>query len=468
MKRPSPLTLLYLLGLLAGDLVAFALAARLSYLLRIWNDPFAAALMGPFDRLQPSILAFSAAILGVFFLERYYLPQRGTSHVDLLFSVFVGVSKAMVVGLAINLLLQITPTPPRLMLLYMWLLGGLAIWLVRTILDAAVRLVRARGLDGERVLIVGAGEPASIVVDKIRGAPQLGYQVVGFVDVDEPGAVPTSRPLLGTLSDIVPLLAKHDIGEVIIAQPSLSHQQTLDLVSACARERVNVKVVPDVLQIMSTEVSTSDLTGLPMMRVRDISLRGWNLALKRTMDLALSALALVFLSPFLMLVALFVKLTSPGGPVFYTQERVGLDGRPFHLIKFRSMRVDAEADSGPVWASPDDERRTLIGRFIRRFSVDELPQLVNVLMGEMSLVGPRPERPHFVEQFRRVIPRYAERHNEKAGMTGWAQVNGLRGQTSIDERTKYDIFYVEHWSLAFDVKILLRTIGTVFTDRTAY
>jgi exopolysaccharide biosynthesis polyprenyl glycosylphosphotransferase len=305
-------------------------------------------------------------------------------------------------------------------------------------------------------------------LDKIRGVPQLGYKVVGFVDVDDPGAVPTSLPLLGTLSDVVPLLSKHDIGEVIIAQPSLTHQQTLDLVSACARQRVNVKVVPDVLQIMSSEVSTSDLTGLPMMRVRDITLRGWNLALKRTMDLSLSAIGLVLLSPFLMLVALFVKLTSPAGPVFYTQERVGLDGRPFHLIKFRSMRVDAEAETGPIWAQPNDERRTWIGSFIRRFSVDELPQLVNVLVGEMSLVGPRPERPHFVEQFRRIIPRYAERHNEKAGMTGWAQVNGLRGQTSIDERTKYDIFYVEHWSLAFDIKILLKTLAAVIRDRNAY
>ena len=166
--------------------------------------------------------------------------------------------------------------------------------------------------------------------------------------------------------------------------------------------------------------------------------------------------------------ALLVKLTSPRGPILYVQERVGLDGRPFYMLKFRSMRPDAEADSGPVWAVPNDPRRTRLGQMIRRFSLDEFPQLINVLLGEMSLVGPRPERPEFVAQFANLVPRYRERHMEKAGMTGWAQVNGLRGQTSVVERTEYDLFYVETWSLAFDVKILLKTLAAVIRDRNAY
>jgi exopolysaccharide biosynthesis polyprenyl glycosylphosphotransferase len=239
-------------------------------------------------------------------------------------------------------------------------------------------------------------------------------------------------------------------------------------VANCARERVNVKLFPDIVQIMSSEVTTSDLTGLPMVQIRDVALRGWNLALKRAMDLLVSAIGLVLLSPILMVLAVAVRLWGGPGPIFYTQERVGLDGRPFHLIKFRSMREDAEQKTGPVWASPDDRRRTRLGTFIRRWSLDELPQLVNVLIGEMSLVGPRPERPYFVEQFSREVPRYGERHNERAGLTGWAQVNGLRGQTSITERTKYDLFYVENWSLAFDIKILLKTIGAIFRDKNAY
>jgi len=199
-----------------------------------------------------------------------------------------------------------------------------------------------------------------------------------------------------------------------------------------------------------------------------VALRGWKLAVKRTMDVVVSALLLVLLSPFLMLLALLIKLESKG-PVFYTQVRVGLDGRPFEMIKFRSMRVDAEQDTGPVWATEDDPRRTRLGAFLRKTSLDELPQLINVLVGDMSLVGPRPERPVFVDQFRQVVPRYMERHKEKAGMTGWAQVNGLRGDTSIVERTKYDLYYIENWSLLFDLKILLRQFVNVFRkDRNAY
>jgi exopolysaccharide biosynthesis polyprenyl glycosylphosphotransferase len=217
---------------------------------------------------------------------------------------------------------------------------------------------------------------------------------------------------------------------------------------------------------MASEVSIGELGGLPLLTIRDIALRGWKLTLKRAVDLIGSAVGLVVLSPLLMLVALLVKLDSPG-PVFYAQERMGLDARPFWMLKFRSMWKDAEAKTGPVWATKDDPRRTKIGAFIRRFSIDELPQFINVLLGEMSLVGPRPERPVFVEQFRQSIPRYMDRHREKAGLTGWAQVNGLRGDTSIAERTKYDLWYTENWSLLLDFKIILRTIIRVFADRNA-
>jgi exopolysaccharide biosynthesis polyprenyl glycosylphosphotransferase len=204
------------------------------------------------------------------------------------------------------------------------------------------------------------------------------------------------------------------------------------------------------------------------MRVRDVTLRGWMRFLKRALDVAVSWTFLVGLSWWFLLMALLVKLTSPRGPVLYVQERVGLDGKPFYMLKFRSMRPDAEAETGPVWTVRDDPRRTWLGQIIRRFSLDEFPQLINVLLGEMSLVGPRPERPEFVAQFANLVPRYRERHMEKAGMTGWAQVNGLRGQTSIVERTEYDLFYVETWSLAFDIKILLKTLAAVIRDRNAY
>jgi Undecaprenyl-phosphate glucose phosphotransferase len=249
--------------------------------------------------------------------------------------------------------------------------------------------------------------------------------------------------------------------------PETTHHEILKIISKCDRSKVSIKVFPDVFQIMATEVSIDDLGGLPLLLVRDLALRGWRLTVKRAMDLVGSALALVFFSPIMMLVAVLVKLDS-AGPVFFSQERMGLDGKRFMMVKFRSMRTDAEYQTGPVWATADDSRRTRLGTVMRRLSIDELPQLVNVLLGEMSLVGPRPERPVFVEQFKQRIPRYMDRHREKAGMTGWAQVNGLRGDTSIDERTKYDLWYTENWSLALDFRILLRTAFSVFMDRNAY
>jgi exopolysaccharide biosynthesis polyprenyl glycosylphosphotransferase len=238
-------------------------------------------------------------------------------------------------------------------------------------------------------------------------------------------------------------------------------------VSKCDRGKVAVKVFPDVFQIMASEVSIGDLGGLPLLTMRDTALRGWRLTVKRGIDVAGSALGLVFLSPIMILLAVLIKLDSEG-PVFFPQERMGLDEKRFMMIKFRSMRTDAEASSGPVWTSLNDARRTRLGAIIRRFSIDELPQLVNVLLGEMSLVGPRPERPMFVEQFKSSIPRYMDRHLEKAGMTGWAQVNGLRGDTSIIERTKYDLWYIENWSLALDFRIMIRTFLRVFVDPSAY
>ena len=250
--------------------------------------------------------------------------------------------------------------------------------------------------------------------------------------------------------------------------PTLSHEQMIEIVSLCQGERVNIRVFPDLFQMLSSGLETVDLAGLPLLTIRDTAMRGSDIAIKRTMDVVGAALGLVLLSIPMLVIALAIKLTSPNGPVFHCQERVGLDGRPFQCLKFRTMRPDAEKDTGPVWATADDPRRTRIGTFLRRFSLDELPQLINILIGEMSIVGPRPERPHFVAQFRQTVPGYWARHREKAGLTGWAQANGLRGNTSIEERTAYDLWYVENWTPWLDIKIMLRTLFVVFRDRNAY
>ena len=244
--------------------------------------------------------------------------------------------------------------------------------------------------------------------------------------------------------------------EVIVAMAGASYQELLEIVDLCADVNVGLKVYPDAFQLITERVDVGELSGVKLLSVKDVALRGWNRMLKRAFDMAFSAAILVLTAPLMLLLAALIKLDSPG-PVFFIQERVGLDGQPIQMIKFRSMRVGADKERAG-WTTPDDPRRTRMGRFLRRFSLDELPQFINVLLGEMSVVGPRPEQRFYVQKFSRTIPKYMLRHREKAGITGWAQVNGLRGDTSIEERTRLDLEYIETWSLLLDLKIIARTV----------
>jgi len=466
LRSVSGLRALYIVALVVSDLVMLRLAFVLAYHLRVFADTRPDQPAEPPSTYDDLAWLCVVVIVIVFAVRRLYIPRRGFGRVDLLYQVAAAVAIGWLASLSVMFFLYRALEPPRLMLVYWAFLSVALVWLARLVLDALLRDAHRRGRDLERVLIVGDGEQAQLVDAKIREAPELGYRVVGFVGNGSPH--PSVEPVLGHLKDVPGLVAEHGVGEVIIAWAGISHPDLVDIIAGCTQQRVDIKIFPDIFELMAREVEASELIGLPLMRVRDVTLRGWMRFLKRALDVAVSWTLLVSLSWWFLLMALLVKLTSPRGPVLYVQERVGLDNRPFYMIKFRSMRPDAEAESGPVWASPNDPRRTRLGEIIRRFSLDESPQLINVLLGEMSLVGPRPERPEFVAQFANLVPRYRERHLEKAGMTGWAQVNGLRGQTSIVERTEYDLFYVETWSLAFDVKILLKTLATVIRDRNAY
>ena len=325
------------------------------------------------------------------------------------------------------------------------------------------------GLGLKRILIAGSGELGRLVADKILEHQELGYQLVGFIDDRASGDHLGYRglPLLGTIREASQIALRESIDHLYVALPPEQHLQMIELIESTSREMLEVKVVPDLLQVIALRARLEDLDGVPVINVNDVPLQGFNSTVKRAIDFAISCASLVILAMPFALIALLIKATSRG-QVFYRQERMGLDGKPFTIVKFRSMFDDAERETGPVWAQQDDPRVTPLGRFLRRSNLDELPQLWNVFRGDMSIVGPRPERPHFVEQFKHRIPQYMLRHKVKAGLTGWAQVNGWRGNTPLEKRIEYDLYYIENWSVSLDLKIMWLTLVKGFFHKHAY
>jgi exopolysaccharide biosynthesis polyprenyl glycosylphosphotransferase len=466
--RRAPL--LSTLTLMIVDALMLIGAFVLAYALR-------RALIGPpdqeldeFSHYLGFLVVQAGTVMLVFFFARLYHLVRALSKVDMLANIGAGVSIGTLVAIGVSTLVFRNSVfgvdLARMLIVYVWVLGIVMVSLGRLALINLSSTLYRRGIGRDRVLILGTGEVGQMICQKIQGSPSLGYEVIGFADNKGEGGQLLNVPIVGRYEDLPRLIETYKVNEVVIALTEASRREIVRLISMCDRGSVGIKIFPDVFQIVTSEVTVGDLAGLPLLTVRDIELRGWKLTLKRLVDVFGAAWGLVALSPLMLLVAVLVRLESKG-PVFYVQERMGLDATPFRIIKFRTMRTDAEAD-GPGWTVANDPRVTRLGRLLRRTSIDELPQLMNVLLGDMSLVGPRPERPVYVEQFRQSIPRYMERHREKAGLTGWAQVNGLRGDTSIEERTKYDLWYVEHWSIWLDLKIIIRTLVQMFSDRSAY
>jgi len=361
------------------------------------------------------------------------------------------------------------------------------IWFFTALLTAVLRglvqlwLRRWAHLRPIRFALVGTGETPERLVRSLVGSAYphefAGYLTVGEKQGEEapgrrspggeaPGGAPGSAAasILGNVSQIRALGTSWRLDLVILAVPSAGPALLQEVFSQCQELDLDFRFVPDILSVWGRPVRVEEADGLPVIRLRDLPLAGWNGVLKRALDLVVSVLLLLLLSPLFLILALLVRLDSPG-PVFYTQERVGRDRRPFPVVKFRSMRIGAESETGPVWAAREDPRRTRLGTFLRRWSLDELPQLFNVLRGQMSLVGPRPERPFFVQQFEGHVADYYDRHRVKSGITGWAQIHGLRGETPIEDRTRYDLYYVEHWSIWLDLWILGRTVVAVFRHR---
>jgi Undecaprenyl-phosphate glucose phosphotransferase len=358
------------------------------------------------------------------------------------------------------------PYESRATILLFWLLSVVLVIVGRRAAWAVIRTLRSRGYNQTYSIIVGAGRAARKMARAVQRVSWLGIKNIGFVE-EQTNRLSGDLDVLGGFADLPELIEKYGVKHVFVALPLDRTDDARRVFAILSRSLVEVRMVCDVPNLAGLSLTTTNLDGLPLIGLRESPHFGLNIVVKRVMDVALSAVGLVVLAPLMGLIALVVKLTSPG-PVFYRQERCGLNGRTFHMLKFRSMRVDAEQQTGAVWAIKNDDRRTPLGTFLRSTSLDELPQLWNVLMGDMSLVGPRPERPVFIQQFSRTIPNYMARHCVKAGITGWAQVHGWRGNTSLRKRLQYDLYYITHWTPWLDLRILWMTLFHGIIHRNAY
>jgi Undecaprenyl-phosphate glucose phosphotransferase len=452
-------------ALLTGDATAATLALLAAYAIRFWSGLIQAPLgippIEPYLFLLLPLLPLHAVALRVAGLYEY---RHERTKADEAFLVAQGVSLATLFLVASTFFIR-NFSYSRWVILLFWGLDVVSVYSLRLGIRDLVRGLRRHGRFVRRALVVGAGPLGQEVVRRLRGHPEFGFQVVGYLDDRIPmGERVEGKEVLGGYEAVTQVLAEHRVDQLFVALRMEAHHEMLKILNAIEGELVDVRIVPDLLQFVTLRSVVEELEGLPVISLAQSPITGWSRLAKRGMDVLLAAAGLVVFAPLMGLIALVIRLTSPG-PVFYGQERMGLDGRSFQMYKFRSMRADAEAATGPVWAAQRDGRGTRIGRLLRRYSLDELPQLWNVLKGAMSLVGPRPERPFFVHQFKTLIPQYMLRHKVKSGMTGWAQVNGLRGNTSLEKRIEYDLYYIQNWSVALDVKILLLTIYRAWQHR---
>ena len=390
-----------------------------------------------------------------------------------------GLQRELFVGLQSHLLSFITFVviafflsaykPSRIVLVIFLVLSTLGIVAVRILMRhwQVVRLRRGEGVTPS--LVVGTGKLARSLVERLQRRPELGQRVLGFLTdrSEEVGEEIDGLPVFGRAEDVQKIVAEKVAHRVYVALPIAAHDRLAAVLNNLEDEMVDVKVVVDLIDFVVLRSGIEDFEGLPIISLKQTPMSGWGVTQKRVFDIAFSAAVLFLGAPVFAAIAIAVRLSSPGA-VFYRQERMGVDGRVFDIFKYRSMRMDAEKQTGAVWASEDDPRRTRVGAFLRRTNLDELPQFLNVLRGEMSLVGPRPERPVFIEKFRAEIPKYMLRHKVKAGLTGWAQVNGWRGDTDLRQRIECDLYYIENWSFWLDLRIVWMTVFSRSARDNAY
>ncbi len=397
-----------------------------------------------------------------------YTPKRATVHKYEILNIF----QANVVGLILlmagwYLVAQVHFS--RAMMAYFFIINILLTNLGRTLIRILLQYFREKGYNLKYILLVGYSRAAEEYINRINANPQWGYVVRGILDDSVPrGTIYKGVKVVGSIGNLLYILPENKLDEIAITLPLKDYDDLERIVDICEKSGVHTKFIPDYNSMFPSRPYTEDLMGLPVINIRYVPLTNTlNWIMKRMVDIIVSLVGLVVASPVMLLAAVAVGCTSRG-PVIFKQERIGLHNKPFKMYKFRTMKVQKAVAEEQAWTTKDDPRVTGVGRFLRRTSIDELPQLFNILKGDMSVVGPRPERPQFVEKFKEEIPRYMVKHQVRPGLTGWAQINGYRGDTSIKRRIEYDIFYIENWTLSFDIKIMFLTIFKGFINKNAY
>ena len=451
------------------DTVVIAVAYIAAWMIRF---------IGPFADSAVRALAFEQYMFALIFIIPGYLLlyQAFTLYEPLHMQgrrlVLANIIKANVLGLLLvvfSLYMIGEPDFSRLTAYIFCVINIFMEWGARLLISSVLKDMRKRGLNQKQILLVGYSRAAEEYIDRIKENPQWGYIVRGILDDNiAAGTTYNGVKVIGRIANLTVILPENRLDEIAITLGLSEYYRLEEIVAMCEKSGVHTKFIPDYNKIIPTKPYTEDILGLPVINIRYVPLSNtFNAMVKRVMDIIGSIMAIIVSSPVMLLMCILIKLTSPG-PLIYRQERVGLHNKTFWMYKFRSMEIQPEAEERKAWTVKNDPRVTGIGKFMRRTSIDELPQLFNILRGDMSLVGPRPERPFFVEKFREEIPRYMVKHQVRPGLTGWAQVNGYRGDTSIRKRIDCDLYYIENWSIGFDIKILFLTIFKGFINKNAY
>lgn len=464
---------------LTGDIIITCLSFVLAYYVRfksVFDVPKGIPELSQYLRLLPFLCIIW---LIIFYFRGHYKLKLERSRIDEFLSLFISVCVTVILILSLTLYYrvyyryqpEIAPKYEFSQFVFGLFLAidTILLYLVREGVRHYIERARRKGLYHKNIIIAGAADLGKFLAKKMNDHPELGFNIIGFLD-DDPDKADMEYmgiPVIGTLQDFAKIVSNKKVEQLYIALPLRAQKKTFRLIQHANREGIAIMYVPDLLQFVVLKAGLEELDGIPMINLTSTPLGGWKRILKRLMDIVLSFAGLILMMLLYPIVAPMIKLTSKG-PVFYKQTRMGMDGNIFQIFKFRSMPIDAERKSGPVWATKDDPRRTWIGRILRRQSLDELPQFYNVFKGEMSTVGPRPERPEFVNKFKEKHPQYMLRHKVKSGITGWAQVNGWRGNTAVEKRIEYDLYYIENWSLTLDLKIIAFTLWQIVTHKNVY